>query len=69
MKPVTNLLIMAGGASSRMKRSLENSKLSDATKSIAGSSHKSLIPLGKGKKPLLYYLIQNAVEEIGRAHV
>jgi ADP-glucose pyrophosphorylase len=62
MKPVTNLLIMAGGASSRMKRSLENSKLSDATKSIAGSSHKSLIPLGKGKKPLLYYLIQNAVE-------
>ena len=62
MKPITNLLIMAGGASSRMKRSLENSQLSDATKSIAFSSHKSLIPLGKSQKPLLYYLIQNAVE-------
>ena len=62
MKPVTNLLIMAGGASSRMKRSLENAELSDATLNIARSSHKSLIPLGKSQKPLLYYLVHNAVE-------
>lgn len=62
MKPITNLLIMAGGASSRMKRSLEDAQLSEATKTIARSVHKSLIPLGKSQKPLLYYLVQNAVE-------
>ena len=55
------LIIMAGGASSRMKRSLETSKLTPETKKIASSAHKSLIPLGSKQKPLLFHLIQNAV--------
>ena len=52
---------MAGGASSRMKRSLETSELTPETKKIASSAHKSLIPLGSKQKPLLFHLIQNAV--------
>ena len=55
------LIIMAGGASSRMKRSLETSELAPETKKIASSAHKSLIPLGSKQKPLLFHLIQNAV--------
>ncbi|MDB4227512.1 sugar phosphate nucleotidyltransferase [Flavobacteriaceae bacterium] len=55
------LIIMAGGASSRMKRSLETSELTPETKKIASSAHKSLIPLGSKQKPLLFHLIQNAV--------
>ena len=57
----TKLIIMAGGASSRMKRSLETSELTPQTKKIASSAHKSLIPLGSKQKPLLFHLIQNAV--------
>jgi NDP-sugar pyrophosphorylase family protein len=56
----TSLLILAGGASSRMKRSLESVKLSVDTKNIALKAHKSLIPLGKTGKPLLHYLLKNA---------
>jgi ADP-glucose pyrophosphorylase len=52
---------MAGGASSRMKRSLSQSNLTQDEKNLAGKVHKSLIPLGKEKKPLLFYLISNAV--------
>lgn len=55
------LIIMAAGASSRMKRSLETSELTPETKKIASSAHKSLIPLGFKQKPLLFHLIQNAV--------
>ena len=55
------LIIMAGGASSRMKRSLETTELTPETKKIAGSAHKSLIPLGSKQKPLLFHLIRNAV--------
>jgi len=54
------LVIMAGGASSRMKRSLETASLSDSTKKIALTVHKSLIPLGKKGNPLLHYLLKNA---------
>ena len=53
---------MAGGNSSRMKRSLEQSKLPKDEMEYAGNVHKSLIPLGKNKKPLLFYLISNAVK-------
>ena len=56
----TSLLILAGGSSSRMKRSLESVKLSEDTKNIALKVHKALIPLGKTEKPLLYYLLKNA---------
>ena len=55
------LIIMAAGASSRMKRSLETSELTPETKKIASSAHKSLIPLGSKQKPLLFHIIQNAV--------
>lgn len=51
---------MAGGVSSRMKRSLDTAQISSKTKNIALSVHKSLIPLGKSGKPLLYYLLKNA---------
>ena len=56
-----NLLIMAGGNSSRMKKSIEKSTLSKKEKEFVRKVHKSLIPIGKEKKPLLYYLISNAV--------
>jgi ADP-glucose pyrophosphorylase len=52
---------MAGGASSRMKRSLGKSKLSESKKKLAHSVHKSLIPLGIEQKPLIFHLISNAV--------
>lgn len=57
-----SLVIMVGGASSRMKRSLQTTNLDEATKSAAQKLHKSLIPLGEEGKPLLYYLVRNAVE-------
>ena len=55
-----SLVIMAGGASSRMKKSLVNIPLNDQTRRIAEKAHKSLIPLGKDKTPLLIQLIRNA---------
>lgn len=51
---------MAGGASSRMKRTLEAVTLSESTLEVAKSTHKSLIPLGESGRPLLFYLIRNA---------
>lgn len=53
---------MAGGASSRMKRSLKFADLDETIKQIAYTQHKSLIPLGKGGNPLLHYLMANARE-------
>jgi glucose-1-phosphate adenylyltransferase len=47
------LLILAAGASSRMKKSLDN------TTDFKG---KALMPLGEGKQPVLTYLLQNAKE-------
>lgn len=56
----TSLIIMVGGASSRMKRSL---KVDGNEKGIMDNiPHKSLIPVGKSGRPFLYYLVQNAVE-------
>ena len=54
LKP-KQLVIMAGGASSRMKKSLSQVALKEETKTIAQHSHKSLIPLGEKNRPLLYY--------------
>lgn len=56
-----SLVVMAGGASSRMKRSLASSDLDDNTIAIAKNLHKTLIPLGKAQKPLLFYLLKNAI--------
>ena len=61
MKETVSLLIMAGGASSRMKRSLKDSSINEELKKQAQAVHKSLIPLGVNQRPLLYYLIKNAV--------
>lgn len=56
-----SLIILAGGASSRMKQSLSTSNLDSKTLTIAKATHKSLIPLAKTKKPLLSYIIENAI--------
>jgi dTDP-glucose pyrophosphorylase len=57
-----NLIIMAAGASSRMKKSLKKEMFDSEGFEIANNSHKSLIPLGKQGRPLVYYLIKNAIE-------
>ena len=57
-----NLIIMAAGASSRMKKSLKKEMFDSEGFEIANNSHKSLIPLGKKGSPLVYYLIKNAIE-------
>ena len=54
----TSLIIMVGGASSRMKRSLQAREEEDVMNQIP---HKSLIPVGKQGRPFLYYLVTNAV--------
>ena len=56
-----SLVIMAGGASSRMKRSLASSGLDEKTLAIASNLHKALIPLGDDQRPLLFYLLKNAI--------
>ena len=56
-----SLIIMAGGASSRMKKSLSNSLLSNEVMELAQNLHKSLIPLDNMGRPLLYYLFKNAL--------
>lgn len=55
-----HLLIMAGGASSRMKKSLAQYDLDQSTLQIAQKHHKCLIPVGKKKLPLLYYHLMQA---------
>ena len=53
------LIILAAGASSRMKQSLENSE---------DFKGKALLPLGKEQKPVIYYLLQN-VQKAGYTEV
>ena len=55
------LVILAGGASSRLKKSLNDINLDRSVSEIAKSSHKTLIPLGDDKRPLLYFILQNAL--------
>ena len=50
-----NLLIMAGGNSSRMKKSIEKSTLSKKEREFVRKVHKSLIPIGKEKNH--YFII------------
>lgn len=57
-----SLVIMAGGASSRMKRSLAHANLDSTVLEAAQKFHKSLIPLDEKGRPLLYFLIRNAFE-------
>ncbi|WP_306013510.1 MULTISPECIES: sugar phosphate nucleotidyltransferase [unclassified Allomuricauda] len=55
----TSLIVMVGGASSRMKRSL---KAREERTIMDHIPHKSLIPVGKKGYPFLYYLVRNAVK-------
>ncbi len=54
-----NLVILAGGMSSRMMQSLDASENSGVRQNVARIS-KSLIGLGKEKRPFLDYLLWNA---------
>lgn len=58
----TSLLVMVGGASSRMKNSLVNAALNPEIKSIAAAVHKSLVPVDTQGNPLLFYLLRNAFQ-------
>jgi len=49
------LLIMAGGASSRMKKSLDKHSIDPSIRHVAQHNHKCLIPVGAQQHPLLYY--------------
>lgn len=58
-KENNSLVIMVGGASSRMKRSLESGPHKGI---MAGLPHKSLIPVGRRGRPFLYHLAENALK-------
>jgi len=55
------LVILAGGASSRLKKSLNDVDLDKNVSDLAKSSHKTLIPLGKDKRPLIYFILKNSL--------
>jgi hypothetical protein len=54
-----NLIILAGGISSRMKKSIAGD-LDPALRTAAEQKAKSMIGLGEGKRPFLDYLLWNA---------
>ncbi len=58
--PKPNLVVMAGGASSRMKKSLRDASISPEIAAAAAKVHKALIPLGKSKRPLIARLMAHA---------
>ena len=58
---IQSLLIMAAGASSRMKTSVAKDIGTAATQQ-ANNRTKGLIEIGEDGKPLLYYLLRNAQE-------
>ena len=58
---IRSLLIMAAGASSRMKASVAKNIGTAATEQ-ANNRTKGLIEIGEDGKPLLYYLLRNAQE-------
>ena len=64
----TNLIILAGGASSRMKNSSATSNLSEVEIEEANSRSKALIGVGSDSRPILDYLLFNA-EKAGYKNV
>lgn len=60
IRPQPNLVVMAGGASSRMKKSLRDARISPEIATTAAKVHKALIPLGKSKRPLIARLLTHA---------
>ena len=55
-----NLIILAGGTSSRMKNSMASKSLSEEELRNANSSSKALLGFGKNKRPILDFLLLNA---------
>ncbi|MDT0606432.1 sugar phosphate nucleotidyltransferase [Croceitalea rosinachiae] len=55
-----NLIILAGGVSSRMKKQSERQNLSSKTIQQANTRSKGLIEIGDGNIPFLHYLVNNA---------
>ena len=66
--PQPNLVVMAGGASSRMKNSLKDASIPTEIAATAAKVHKALIPLGKSKQPLIARLLTHA-QKAGYASV
>ncbi len=62
------LVILAGGASSRMKKSLASSTLSKAEIENANSHSKALLTFGKNQRPILDFLLINT-EKAGYTHI
>lgn len=60
IRPQPNLVVMVGGASSRMKKSLRDASISPEIAAAAAKVHKALIPLGKSKRPLIARLLTHA---------
>ena len=55
-----SLIILAGGLSSRMKKSVSNKNLSKDSIEQANSREKGLIGIDKNGRPLIHYLLINA---------
>jgi|TARA_B110000263_G_scaffold37639_1_gene29237 NDP-sugar pyrophosphorylase family protein len=55
-----NLVILAGGASSRMKKSLGSENLSKEDETKANKRNKALLSFGKNNRPILDFLLLNA---------
>lgn len=55
---VDTIVVMAGGMSSRMKKS-ESDKLDELKSEQANRTSKSLITFGKNNKPFIYFLLKN----------
>ena len=56
-----SIVIMAAGASSRMKRQTLNNKLSSEKVKEANSKSKALIEFGEDKTPFISYLLKNII--------
>src|SRR5690606_41801629 len=61
MEPISNLVILAGGASSRMKRGTPDTKgLSQEDIQQANERRKGLIGVGQQGRPMVDYVLYNA---------
>lgn len=65
---IKNLVILAGGASSRMKKSLASNNLSENEIKNANTNSKALLTFGKNNRPILDFLLLNA-EKAGYTNV
>ncbi len=61
MSDINSLVILAGGASSRMKKQINSDiNLTEAEKKQANNRSKALISIGENDRPILDYLLLNA---------